>query len=181
MAIPEEIKRKLAAIQEGSYVPEDDSTGELDCGDDDEFCDLDEFDEDMLEAVMIGIIQDEVGEKAPVFIQENAGMLIRDKILTEEAVAGAVGGKSYVILSPEARKKKYLNMLKIRMARDAADPIYKKAVVVRKLLASLLDKIRNNPKYKTKAEQIVRKMKFRFINNPEAMAALRKSQQTKLA
>lgn len=172
---------KLKAIQEGASIDDLDEIMDdtLDDIGDDEFSEL--FDDvensDLLSEMAIAIIEAEIGpDKISNFLTENTGMLVRDKLLTEDAVAG----KSYVVLSPQARRQRAINIMKLKMARDAGDQRYKKIVIARKLIKELLEKIRNDAKYK-KAESIVRKMKFKVVQNPEAVAAMKRAGAVKLS
>ena len=176
----DELRKRLLAIQEGAG--DDIAADEVPAGDD-EFDDLSDDltgddllgDADLMSEVTLSIIESEIGaDKLQAFITENAQMLVRDKLLTESSI-----GKSYMVLSPDARRKKAIDIMKLRMARDAGDSRYKKIVVARKLLTSLLGKIRVDPKYK-KAESIVKRMKFKIIQNPQAVAAMKRADAVKL-
>jgi hypothetical protein len=170
--------KRLEQIREGAIEDPDLDTDDLkDDEDDDEIIELldDDIDEEILSEVTLSIIEAEVGpENLQAFITENAAMLERDKILTPGTI-----GKSYIVLSPAARRRRAINILKLKMARDSGDPRYKKLVVARKLAKSLLMKIRNDGKYK-KAEAIIKKMRFKIVRNPEAVAAMKKASKVKL-
>jgi len=176
----EKLQRKLRMIQEGIILEsdDDDEDEELDLDDDDlDIEDLDdlELDEDLLAEVNLAIIESEVGsEQMPSFLAEHAHVFVRDQLLTEDVV-----GKSYIVLSPKARRQRAINLLKLRMARKAADPRYRKLVIARKFVKRMLGKIRGDSRYK-KAETIVRRQRFKIINNPAAVAAFKKAQTMKL-
>lgn len=166
----EEIKRKLRAIQEGAIL--EDASDDADDLDD---LDLDDLDEDLIAEATLALLEAELGPEAmPSFMAENATMLVRDKLLTED-----VAGKSYIVLSPEARRQKAINIMKLNMAKSAGDPRYKKLVLARAMVKKLLEGIRGDSRY-AKAEAIVRKQHFTIVSNPEAVAAMNRSKKLKL-
>jgi hypothetical protein len=169
----DELKRKLRLIQEGSMsLKTEDSMDQL--GDID--LDIDNLDPDFLAEMTIMLVEAEIGaDKMPQFMTESAGMMVRDQLLTED-----VTGKSYIVLSPQARRQKAINLMKLRMAREANDPRYKRLVIARQLVRSLLEHIRTDARYRG-AEAIVRKLHFKLISNPEAAAAMKRAQSMKLA
>lgn len=176
----DELKRILKNIQEGavdntdddSLTESSDSVSDDDIEDDD---DMDDISDEMMAEVTLAILETDIGiEKMDAFMTENAEMFVRDKLLTEDVV-----GKSFMVLSPQARRQKAINILKLRMARDAGDPRYRKLVVTRKLAKSLLEKIRADGRYH-KAEQIIRKQRFKIIQNPQAAAAVKRAATMKL-
>jgi hypothetical protein len=169
----------LRAIQEGAYVAEatdtdyeDDITGE---DVDDDALDFDEFDDELMAEATMALLEAEIGpDGMQAFLAEHGSMFIRDQLLTEDAAS-----KSYVVLSPEARRQKAINLMKIRMAKAAGDPAYRKVVAARMILKKYLTQIRSNSRY-AKAEQIVRRQRFKLVQNPEAKAAMIKASRVKL-
>jgi hypothetical protein len=167
----EELQKRLRAIQEGAIT---EGAGSTDDDGDIDF-NLDDMDDEFLAEVNLAILESEIGsERMAQFITEAAGDLVRDQLLTEDVV-----GKSYIVLSPQARRQKAINLLKLRMAREANDPRYKKLIIARKLVKSLLIQIRKDGRY-NKAETIIRKQHFKIVSNPAAASAMKRAQQLKL-
>lgn len=181
----EDLKEKLRLIQEGAYVAEatdtdyeDDDLDDDDLdgdGDGDDALDFDEFDDELMAEATLALLEAEIGvEGMQAFLAEHGSTFVRDQLLTED-----VAGKSYVVLSPAARRQKAINLMKIRMAKAAGDPAYRKVVAARMILKKYLTMIRTNSRY-AKAEQIVRRQRFKVVQNPEAKAALAKASRVKL-
>jgi len=176
---------KLRLIQEGNIEeietdPEELLNDEDKNLEDDNVMNSDDFamNDEFLSEVNLAILRHELNistdDTMRKFLTENHDMLIRDKILTENAL-----NQSFISLSPMARRAKAVNLLKLKMAKQAGDPRYRKAVRLRALWKRLLDQIRNDSRYK-KAETIISRQQFRIVRNPEAIAAVQKFKSVKL-
>jgi hypothetical protein len=166
------LQDRLKAMLEGTFIQEGAAAHEEAIGED-------AVDGDMMAEATIAMVietaQNLALEAAREFITENAHLLVRDGLLTEDAA-----GQSFLVLSREAQRNKAESLLKMQMARKANDPRALKVAAMRRTIKRLVGEIHNDSRY-NEAKTIVMKRQFRQQSNAAAaMSAKRVNSQFKL-
>lgn len=165
------LQDRLKALLEGTQIQESTKKDEEPIGED---AITDEMMAEATIAMIVETTQAYALEQAAQFITENAHLLVRDGLLTEDAA-----GQSFVVLSRKSQRSKAESLLKMQMARKAKDPRYTKVAALRRVIKRLTKEIHNDSRY-NEARTIVMKRQFRQIPNPAALAAKRTQGQMRL-
>jgi len=171
----ENVNTEEDSVSPEEILDDEDDTLENDTDDNEIAVNDDEFMAEVNYAILYEAFALNNEQEFKQYLIENHSSLIADKILTENQMT-----KSYISLSPMARKQKAVNLLKLRMAKQAKDTRYIKAVRLRAAYKRLLDQIRSDSRYKI-AETIINKQQFRIVSNPSAAAASQMSKRFKLS
>jgi len=116
-------------------------------------------------ASIVEMAQNYALELAAEFIKENAHILVRDGLLTEN-----VAGQSFVVLSRESQRSKAERLLRMQMAKKAGDPRYFKIAALRRRIKQLTKEIHNDSRY-SEARSIVMKRELRKMPNAAQLSA----------
>jgi len=163
------LKERLRTLLEGTAAVQEND--ELEQDQQDEPIGEDVITEDMISEATVAAIyeaaQTYAFEIAQEFLTENAHTLIRDGLLSENAM-----GQSFVVLSRQSQRSKAERLLRMQMAKKAGDPRYYKIAALRRIIKRLTAEIHNDSRY-NEARTIVMKRQFKQVPDASALAAKR--------